>query len=79
MVSGLEILFSVRKSCDCCASNYWRHIIKMGRTQRKEREIEGKPLGKKHLKLVIHRVGYANREWCSPELCQYTTDGPSSN
>ena len=50
----------------------------MGRTQRKEREIEGKPLGKKHLKLVIHRVGHANREWCPPELCQYTSDGPSS-
>ena len=51
----------------------------MRRTQRKEREIEGKPLGKKHLKVVIHCMGHANREWCPPELCQYTTDGPSSN
>ena len=58
---------------------YWKHIIKMGRTQGKEREIEGKSQGKKHLKLVIHHVGHANREWCPPELWQYASDGPSSN
>ena len=45
----------------------------MGRTQRKGREVERKPQGKKHLKLVIHHVGHANREWYPPELCQYTS------
>ena len=50
----------------------------MRRTQRKEREIEGKPLGKKHLKVVIHCMGHANREWCPRELYHYTSDGPSS-
>ena len=67
----------MRKSCDCYASNYWRHNKNEKDTEKRKRD-GGKPLGKKHLKLVIHRVGHANREWCPPELCQYTSDGPSS-